>query len=99
MIDKTSLIPTVIKRLKSIEPGTFLDLRTYKRNRSVVIHKLDSDSFRIEEDGFFTDTFEGDLKKVQKILKTLLKKEFPRSNKVRVYTGETGSPIEGLKEL
>jgi hypothetical protein len=99
MIDISSLIPTVTKRLKAIEPGSFLDLRTYKRNRSVVIHKISEDDFHIAEDGFYTEEYEGDLAKVRKLLRTLLKKEFPRSNKVRVYTGETGNPIEGLKEL
>jgi len=99
MIDKTTIIPTVVKRLKAIEPGNFIDLRTYKRNRSVVIHKTGADSFRIVEDGFYNAEFEGDLVFVRKLMKTLLKKEFPRSNKVRLYTGVTGSPIEGLKEL
>jgi len=98
MIDKTAIIPAVVKRLKAMEPGTFIDLRTYKRDRSVVIHKLGDDSFRIVEDGFSSEKFEGDLVFVRKLMKSLLKKEFPRSNKVRLYTGTTGGPADGREE-
>lgn len=95
MIDKTAVIPAVVRRLKSIEPGAYIDLRTYKRDRSVVIHKLGNDSFRIVEDGFYNAEFKGDLADVKKLMKTLLKKEFPRSNKVRLYAGTTGGPADG----
>lgn len=87
MLDITTLIPTVISRLKALAVNDCIDLRTYKRDRSVVILKTAEDSFRIIEDGFFKEETEADLAKMPKLLKALVKKEFPRSNKVRLYAG------------
>ncbi len=85
MIDKTTIIPTVLKRLKQIPKNHYPDLRTYKRNRSVIIVKKDEDCFLILENGFFQDEFEVSFSKLPGTLKTLLKKEFPRSRKIRLY--------------
>ena len=87
MLDITTLIPTVITRLKTLAVNDCIDLRTYKRDRSVVILKTAEDSFRIIEDGFFKDEMVTDIAKMPKLLKALVKKEFPRSNKVRLYAG------------
>jgi len=85
MIDKSQIIPTVLDKLKSLPNGHYIDLRTYKRDRSVIILKKDSDRFIFFEDGFIKDNFEVEFVKVKKTLKGLLKKEFPRSNKIRLY--------------
>ena len=62
-----------------------MDLRTYKRNRSVIIIKEAEDSFLFLENGFYRDRFTVPANKVKKTLKKMLQKEFPRSRKVRVY--------------
>lgn len=85
MIDKTTIIPLVLKRLKQLPKNHYLDLRTYKRNRSVIIVKKDENRFLILENGFSQDEFEVDITKLPRTLKTLLKKEFPRSHKIRLY--------------
>ncbi|MBI5695973.1 MAG: hypothetical protein HZC51_09600 [Nitrospirae bacterium] len=90
MIDKTTLIPTVLKRLKQLPVGGCLDLRPYKRNRSVVIRKTGEDYYEITEDGFFKDEMKGDIEKVGKLMRAILKSEFPRSTKLRLYTGKYG---------
>ncbi|MGN7612061.1 hypothetical protein ACQZV8_08255 [Magnetococcales bacterium HHB-1] len=88
MIDKTAIIAHVITRLKKQSIGMGLDLRTYKRNRSIQIIKKEDNQFLVKERGYHQETFEESLKTLPKRLKVLLKKEFPRSNKVRVYTLE-----------
>ncbi|WP_035075554.1 hypothetical protein [Maridesulfovibrio zosterae] len=85
MIDKTSAIEAVINKLKKIPVGRGLDLRTYKRDRSVIIMHTNEDLFSVIEDGFEKEQFSTDLKGMKKLLKKLLKREFPRSNKIRVY--------------
>lgn len=86
MIDKSAVIPAVMERLQSLPTGHYLDVRTYKRNRYVFFVRKDEDDFLIIENGYFQERFENvSLKKIKKILKTLLKKEFPRSTKIRVY--------------
>jgi hypothetical protein len=103
MLDISALIPAVLAKLDKLPSGHALDLRTYKRNRSVIILKKDQDSFLFLENGFHQDRFTVPADKVKKTLKKMLKKEFPRSNKVRVYDlgpwdEETGEPPK-LKTL
>ena len=86
MIDKTKIIDTVQERLKKLPVGNYLDLRTYKRNRSVIIVKMDRDNLLVIENGYFKERFKIKAEKLKKLLKTLLKKEFPRSRKIRLYT-------------
>ena len=85
MIDKTKIIDTVWERLEKLPPGHYLDLKTYKRNRTVVIVKIDEKKLLVIEDGYFKDRFLVTPGKLKKLLKTLLKKEFPRSKKIRLY--------------
>jgi len=85
MIDKANAIPAILSRLKKLPIGGGIDLRTFKRDRSVVIRRDEDDSFTITENGFRSETFASDIKGMRKLLKTLLKREFPRSNKIRVY--------------
>jgi len=85
MIDKTQIIEAVTKSLKKLPIGHYLDLRTYKRNRSVIIVKMTDDDLFVIEDGFFKERFRINSDKLKKLLTTLLKKEFPRSHIIRLY--------------
>jgi hypothetical protein len=85
MLDKSTAIPTIIEQLHKLPPGHAIDLRTFKRNRSVLIVKAGAGRYAFQEDGFLQETFEVPEDKLKKTLKTLFKKEFPRSNKIRLY--------------
>ena len=74
-----------MERLKKLPTGHYLDLRTYKRNRSVIIIKNTEDDFMIIQDGYFKERFQLKSEKLKKLLNFLLRKEFPRSHKVRLY--------------
>lgn len=84
MLDIANVIPNTLTRLKKLMPGSGLELLTYKRDRSVRIVKNNDNTFIVTESGFQENTFSCDIKGMKKLLKTLLKREFPRSNKVRV---------------
>lgn len=96
VIDKTRIVDTVLERLKTLPTSHYLDLRTYKRNRSVLIHKVGEDDLLIIESGYFDDRFRVKPEKLRKLLKTLMKKEFPRSRKVRLYVLDKFPEDEGL---
>ncbi len=85
MIDKDIFIQVLLKKAKVLPVGHHLDIRPYKRNRSVLLIKETEDSFKIVENGFYKNEFETNLKGLKKILKKILKLEFPRSHKIRVY--------------
>ncbi len=87
MNDKNTIIPTVMERLAKLQKGQCLDMRTFKRNRSVAIICTGSDNFNVIERGFHQESWENlTAEKIKRLLKTLLKREFPRSNKIRLYT-------------
>ncbi len=85
MLDKSAAIQAVQTKLDKLPCGHALDLRTYKRNRSVIILKQTENAYRIIEDGFSQQRFTVPAAKLKKTLQKLLKKEFPRSRKVRLY--------------
>ena len=85
MIDKVTALETVLRRLDKLPLGHAIDLRTYKRNRSVVIRRAGDDLYEVVENGYEYARFQAPLDKMKKLLKGLLKKEFPRSTKIRLY--------------
>lgn len=85
MIDKDVFIQVLIKKAKALPVGHYLDIRPYKRNRSVLLIKKTEDLFKIIENGFYKDEFEVSFKDLKKIFKKILRLEFPRSHKIRVY--------------
>ncbi|EGB14837.1 hypothetical protein DND132_1630 [Pseudodesulfovibrio mercurii] len=85
MLDKATALPVLLRRLDTLPVGHALDLRTYKRNRSVLVRRAGADRYDVTEDGFRRETFRVPAADLKKLLKTLLKREFPRSTKLRVY--------------
>ena len=99
MIDKTKIIDTVRERLEKLPLGHYIDLKTYKRNRTVIIVKIDEKELLVIEDGYFKDRFLIKPDKLKKLLKTLLKREFPRSKKIRLYVMGKFVDEEALKTI
>ena len=88
MIAVERALDTVLERAKRLTPGQALDLRSYKRNRSVMVVRETQD-FAVVEDGFEKQRFEGVTQaKLKKLLKTLIAREFPRSTKLRLDSSE-----------
>ena len=74
-----------IKKLDELKLYNCLDIRSYKKNRKVIIEKLEN-TFNVYEKREFLNISKEELKK---LLRTIEKIEFPRSNKLRVYVLET----------
>ena len=85
MIDKNKIIDTVCERIKKLPSVHYLDLRTYKRNRSVIIVRIAEEDLLVVENGFFKERYHSTPDKLKKLLKTLIRREFPRSRKIRLY--------------
>ena len=85
MIDKVNITKILATRLEKLPVGHCLDLRTYKRNRSVLFIKKSPKELHVIQNGFDQQEFDLELARLPKAMKTILKKEFPRSTKVRLY--------------
>jgi hypothetical protein len=86
MIDKTTILDSVLERARKLPEGHYLDMRTYKRNRSVLIIKQSEEEFAIIEQGYVSNRSTVKAEKLKKELSVILRREFPRSHKVRLYT-------------
>ena len=86
MLPKDTVLEATLARLDNLPPGHALDLRTYKRNRSVLLRRNPDGSILVMENGYEQNRFANVSRdKLPKLLKTLLKREFPRSTFVRLY--------------
>ena len=83
MLDKVTAVHEVLRRLQKMNTGDALQLLTWKRDRSLLLLK-EGDEVVVYERGFEDNEFRVDVSKMKKLLKTLLKREFPRSHKIRI---------------
>ena len=84
MIDLNNAISIVRQKLEKLEVGGVIELQTYKRDRGATIIKIEDGSVRIIERGYENREFQIPESRLKKVLKIILKKEFPRSKKVRL---------------
>ena len=99
MIDKATAVAQLMRKLAKLPEGHCIDLRTYKRNRGLVIGRAGKDSFQVAEFGYVEECFTSDLKGMRKLLKTLFKREFPRSTKLRLYDMGPCQPFTDRKSV
>lgn len=92
MIAAASLQSELQTRLKKMSPGEVLQVRTWKGDRGLTITCLDTDRFCLEEDGFQTQYLKDlDRPAVLKAVKPIARREFPRSNKLRLTIVKEGN--------
>jgi len=80
-VDKGRVLQETLARLSRLGEGEGLLLQPYKKDRSVYVIRRKS-MYQVLERGFAKKEFAVEKGKVKKLLKTLCKKEFHRSNKV-----------------
>lgn len=85
LLNIQSAIKQVRQIIDKLDPPQGLEILTYKRNRGITIIKIDDDTLSIQERGYEDNTFQVSMDGLTKQLKSIAKREFPRSRKVRVY--------------
>ncbi len=85
LINIRSAIKQVQLIVRKLEPPQGVEILTYKRNRGVTIIKIDEENLSVQERGYEEQSFQVSMDDLGKLLKTIAKREFPRSRKVRVY--------------
>ena len=85
MIPAASLHSECQQRLKKMQPGDILQVLTWKGDRGFTVTCIDEDCFQLEENGFQNQLQENCTRQmILKALKPLARREFPRSNKLRL---------------
>jgi hypothetical protein len=85
MIDRSAIEKVLSEKLGALEVGKCIEIRTYKRNRAILFVRTGPGEFLVACDGYEKSEQTVGEKKLRKVIKTLLKREFPRSRKVRLY--------------
>jgi hypothetical protein len=83
MIDLGAALPAALSRLKRLPDGAVLELLTFKRDRGVAVRKVGA-GFEVREFGYRDETAAEDAAGLKKRLRAILRREFPRSNKVHL---------------
>ncbi len=89
LLNIQSAIKQVQQIVGKLTPPQGVEILTYKRNRGITIIKIDEETVSVQERGYEENIFQVDLSGLGKLLKTIGKREFPRSRKVRVYQLES----------
>jgi hypothetical protein len=85
LINLESARNRIMLQLKSLETSHGLEVLSYKRNRGVGIFKEKNGTYLVRQNGYLQKTFQVKERELPKLLKSIFKKEFPRSRKVRIY--------------
>ena len=80
-----SIRKRIVSLLKKLSPPQGVEVLSYKRNRGIVLLLEDHSTVRCRERGYLEQEFCVGLDELEKPLKVMLKREFPRSRKVRLY--------------
>lgn len=82
MIENDHFIDTTMKTLGKLQEGDKIVAKSFKKDRQIIVEKKEA-YYDVHQEGFEKRIYEGlDEQKLKKLLKTLQRKEFPRSNKL-----------------
>jgi len=85
LVNLESALRKALAILKKTDAGAGLEILTYKRNRGVSILKTSGEAYKIIERGYLEQEIEVPARQLSRLLKSIMKREFPRSRKVRIY--------------
>ncbi len=100
LVNIDSVLRILLQKLDRLDCGQGIELLSYKRNRSIAVILQGDGKVLVRERGYRDDekTVTRDL--LSRHLKSLIKYEFPRSRKIRMYqVGDAGELEKTRKKL
>ena len=94
LVNIDSVIRNLLQKLNKLSPPQGIELLSYKRNRSIAVLLLDDGKILVRERGYRDAEHVVEKSILAKHLKTLIKYEFPRSRKVRMYQVENSRELD-----
>ena len=85
LVNLGSALRKTVNSLRKCNPGQGLEILSYKRNRGVTIIRSCAGGYRMIERGYIDQDMEVSERQIARQLKSAMKREFPRSRKVRIY--------------
>ena len=98
LLNIATLATDVQRTLKKIEAPAGLELLCYKRNRGVAILKCSDGNLFLKEFGYKDQERTISSSALAKELKTIVKREFPRSRKVRLVKIDSPDELDRKRQ-
>ncbi len=98
LVNISSLLADTLRALDKIDPPGGVELLSYKRNRGIAIIKKDGGGIELREQGYKEQEIDIPLPQLPKVLKAMLKREFPRSRKVRLIKFDDPKVLDRVRQ-
>ena len=98
LVNIDSVLRALLQRLEKLNPGQGIELLSYKRNRSIGIILQNDGDVRVLERGYRDDEKVLARPDISRHLKALIKYEFPRSRKIRMYLVDDPGELEKARK-
>ncbi|MEW6594779.1 MAG: hypothetical protein AB1413_07930 [Thermodesulfobacteriota bacterium] len=85
LVNCERVLREVLATLKKIEPPGGLTVLSYKRNRGIDLLQQEGGKIWVRERGYREEEQTSTLAELPRLLDAMLRREFPRSRKVRLY--------------
>ncbi|GAB1409851.1 hypothetical protein MASR1M90_10050 [Desulfovibrionales bacterium] len=99
LVNLDAVLADTLRLVKKAEPLGGVLLLSYKRNRSIAVIRKNADTVEIREQGYEQQVVELGLEKMAKELKVMMKREFPRSRKVRMVKLSDPAELEQERNI
>ena len=98
LVNIGSVRSQVLRLLDRIKPPGGIELLSYKRNRSVAILCCQDGDYLVKEKGYAEQELAVDRDQLSRLLKTVIKREFPRSRKVRLIKFQDPAELDRIRQ-
>jgi len=86
LVNISAVLRLTMQKLRKTEISSGIGLSSYKRNRKILIFKKSQKWYILKEQGYRDEEKILALESLEKALSDGIKREFPRSRKIRMYT-------------
>ena len=94
LVNIDTVLRTLMQRLDKLSPPQGIELLSYKRNRSIALLLQKDRAILVRERGYRSSEKVLGRDVLLKYMKSLIKYEFPRSRKLRIYQIESPADLE-----
>lgn len=98
LVNVDSVIRSLLQKLEKLRPPQGIALLSYKRNRSIAVLLRSDSTFLVRERGYREEEQIVAKTDLQKHLKLLVKYEFPRSRKIRMFQVDNPAELETARK-
>ena len=99
LININSVQTRTLQTLAKMPPQQGVELLSYKRNRSIAVTVLSGDRYLVRENGYREQERTVSHDDLPRLLKSMIKREFPRSRKVRLCKYSHPDELERPKNI